>query len=435
MPAKRYTAEDLENRRVVSNKLSEAEEKVIWDAMMRSKIQVILRFPFFGSLALHLTYKMDYTTPTAATDGNTFYFNPRFMKAHSESERSWIIVHEIMHAALKHIWRRGNRDQKKWNYACDYAIHSIMQQYVKYAADQAMNRASKGDPRQVLTMPKNCLYDEKYDNLAAEQIYDLLPKDYDKKNNNGDNGNGQGNSPFDDHSRWDSNEAQKDRQRKEREWDGRIVTAAEIDANKNAGNIPGFLKRLVNKITKPQKNWRALLAEFVETITDDYSWCPPDNRFDENDFDGIMMPGFNDTSEMVKDIVFEIDTSGSIGDKELQVAYSELVGAIDQFRGKLTGKVGFFDHEAYGLHDFEDVDDILKLKPEGGGGTSFEAPMEKTLEAAKNSEIAGLIILTDGYAPWPDKNMMKDIPVLWIINNEDVTPPWGIVARIEVNND
>ena len=30
MPAKRYTAEDLEKRRVVSNKLSETEEKLIW---------------------------------------------------------------------------------------------------------------------------------------------------------------------------------------------------------------------------------------------------------------------------------------------------------------------------------------------------------------------------------------------------------------------
>jgi len=24
-----------------------------------------------------------------------------------------------------------------------------------------------------------------------------------------------------------------------------------------------------------------------------------------------------------------------------------------------------------------------------------------------------------------------DIPVLWILDNENMTPPWGIVARIE----
>ena len=41
-----------------------------------------------------------------------------------------------------------------------------------------------------------------------------------------------------------------------------------------------------------------------------------------------------------------------------------------------------------------------------------------------------IVILTDGYAPFPPERMAMDIPVLWLINNEDVTPPWGKVARI-----
>ena len=41
-----------------------------------------------------------------------------------------------------------------------------------------------------------------------------------------------------------------------------------------------------------------------------------------------------------------------------------------------------------------------------------------------------IIILTDGYCPWPDEKDTLGIPVLWIINNEDMTPPYGKVARI-----
>lgn len=45
---------------------------------------------------------------------------------------------------------------------------------------------------------------------------------------------------------------------------------------------------------------------------------------------------------------------------------------------------------------------------------------------------ASIIILTDGYAPFPQEKLSINIPVLWLINNNDVDPPWGKVARITV---
>ena len=41
-------------------------------------------------------------------------------------------------------------------------------------------------------------------------------------------------------------------------------------------------------------------------------------------------------------------------------------------------------------------------------------------------------ILTDGYAPFPDEALSDGIPVLWLLNNEKVNPPWGKVARIKI---
>lgn len=43
---------------------------------------------------------------------------------------------------------------------------------------------------------------------------------------------------------------------------------------------------------------------------------------------------------------------------------------------------------------------------------------------------ASIVILTDGYAPYPEEAESMDIPVLWIITNKDVTPPWGRIGRI-----
>ena len=46
-----------------------------------------------------------------------------------------------------------------------------------------------------------------------------------------------------------------------------------------------------------------------------------------------------------------------------------------------------------------------------------------------------IVILTDGYAPFPDESEAMGIPVLWIINNNDIKPPWGRVARIRVDEN
>jgi predicted metal-dependent peptidase len=433
-----YTAEQLDRTQVKISPMSSDEEQRVADDMMRSRIQIMLNFPFFGSLIMHLGYEVDYTCKTAATDGQSMFYNPYFMDSMSEQERNWIIIHEVMHPALKHLWRRGTREARLWNEACDYAIHSII-----------MNiKDSNGSrQREVLTMPKGCLYNKEFDDKSAEEIYCILQENKQKQNSNGkskgnsgqqsqsqNNGSGSGDSQttLDDHSRWETAEAQSDAQRKQREWDGRLVTAAELAASRSKGNLPAFLKRMVDKITKPQKDWRTLLAEFVEMTNDDYSFCPPDNRFDADDFGGIMLPGFTDQTEVVKNVIFWVDTSGSIGNKELSLAYSEICGAIDQFRGKLSGKIGFFDAEAYPPTDFESVTDVIAAKPLGGGGTDLVPALKYTRDKLDGDDVAGIIVLTDGYLDFPKESLLNGKPILWLINHEDesIKPPYGIVARL-----
>lgn len=403
--------------------MSEDGELEIRNALIKARVQMLIAFPFFGILAMQLKFEVTYELPTAATDGVKFYYNPYFIKGLTEEEQNWIVVHEVMHPALKHLWRRGNRDPEKWNFACDYAIHSIMHQFTK--------GNDKSEHRSKLKMPPVGLYDPKYDNMSADEIFDLLPEDYKNPKNGkgkGEQGSGQ-QTTLDDHSMWDKAETQEKGQQKAQDWEGRLVEAAQAAESKRAGSVPGYMKRLLGKIVAPQKDWRVLLNEFVQPETDDYSFNPPDRRFQDNDF---FLPDFNDQIQVVKKILFYIDTSGSIGDKELCASYSEIVGACNQFSGKLSGWIAFFDHIAYGLHSFEDTTEILKIKPEGGGGTSFHAPFEYINEHCKDDDIAGIIILTDGYADFPKESIANNVPVLWLINNEDVKPPWGLYTTIKI---
>ena len=450
MPAKkRITEEDVEKKQVVVNKMSESEETRVMDDLCRSRCQITIYYPFFGVLTLALVPTIDYTISTAATDGNNFYFNPYFIDALTEPERNWIVIHEVMHPALKHLWRRNNRDMKKWNYACDYAIHSIIMQMIN---DSSMTNNRKAE---ILEMPKNCLYDKKYDDMSAEQIYDALPEDYQNSakfgngqgdnqqgngkgngqqkgngNGNGDGQNGQNNNgPLDDHSKWEKGDTQSNKENKERNWDGKLVSAAIAAASKSQGTLPAFLQRLVNSITKPQKDWRQLLAEFVEHEICDYSWQIPDNRYDPDDWDQMLFPSYSEEQDVVKDIVFWIDTSGSVSDKELQAAYSELVGACEQVH--LKGKVGFFDANIIEPKEFESPEDILKIKAAGGGGTDVTPAFEYMVNQMDRSKINGCVVISDLYLNFPDENVLDGIPVLWLSTSEQKAP-YGMNAKLEV---
>lgn len=395
-----------------------SEERAIHERLVRARIQIIMNFNFFGILALNLDLQKDYTIPTAATDGKRYYYNPYFIKTLSEPELNWVTIHEVMHPALQHLWRRGSKQPKLWNAACDYAIHSLMNEYLD----------SDNSCRNTLKMPEGCLYDSKYNGKSAEEIYDILMQQQ-NQGGGGQGEGGQGDESFDDHSKWDDPETQENPEQKRAEWEGNMVGAAKAAESKMAGNLPGFMKRLLGKLFKPQKDYRQILAEFVEYVNDDYGFSPPDRRYSDYDF---FMPALTDQTACVKNIICYVDTSGSIGDRELTVAYSEIVGAVEQFQGKLSGKLGFFDHIAYGLTDFDDVESVLAIKPEGGGGTNFHAPFEYITENIEEEEVAGIIIITDGYCDFPDEKIANGKPVLWLIVNEEVTPPWGIHGVLKV---
>lgn len=439
MSQKHWTNDELKNKVVAVQPMSAAEEAIIHRMLIKSRVQIMFNYPFFGYLVMHLQLTPDYTIDTAATDSKMFYYNPYFIKALSEPERTWIIIHEVMHAALKHIWRCGSRIPEKWNYACDYAIHSIMQSFLDTC--DSVRRAS-------LRMPKNCLYSSKYNNMSAEQIYAALPENYketatygnggdsnnNSSNNSSDSSNSSGKTPLDDHSRWYSKDQKTDATINQRTWDSRVVAAANIAAQKAQGNVPAFFKRLVDKITRSCLDWRLILHNFINYEVNDFSFTKCDNRYVEEEWGDIKMPSFCDEQEVVKDVLFYIDTSGSIGDRELTIAYSEIIGAMEQFKEKLSGKLGFFESVAYEPVPFESVDDILKIVPKGCGGTSFHAIFEYINEHLDNEEIAAIIILTDGYADWPPESMANGIPVLWLINNSDQIPKWGMHAVIDLSD-
>ena len=64
-----------------------------------------------------------------------------------------------------------------------------------------------------------------------------------------------------------------------------------------------FAERLLKELKKPQTDWRTVLNDFVQQEIVDYSFTPPDRRFDESPF---FLPDFNVKDDLVEDILFMI---------------------------------------------------------------------------------------------------------------------------------
>ena len=232
---------------------------------------------------------------------------------------------------------------------------------------------------------------------------------------------------LDDHSFWEGD----DEDGSERDcWTDRLVTSAEIFRSMGStsrGTMPRAAERIIEELKNPKLDWRTILNDFVQEEICDYSFAPPDKRMEDSPF---FLPDFNEKDESAKNLLFMIDTSGSMSDDAITECYSEIYGAIQQFNGKLQGKLGFFDAVVVEPTPFEDEEEFKIIRPKGGGGTSFHVIFDYVKEQMQDEPPVSIIILTDGYAPFPNIEDTQDIPVLWIINNNDVKPPWGKVARL-----
>lgn len=125
------------------------------EAFTTARNRIINEHRFFAALMMAMKWIEDPTCKTAWTDGKRVGWNPAYVARLTFKQVIGLIIHEIMHPVMKHHTRRGNRDPRLWNMACDYVINILIIQYG-------------------FELPPGILYDLKYKGLTAEEVYNLL---------------------------------------------------------------------------------------------------------------------------------------------------------------------------------------------------------------------------------------------------------------------
>lgn len=435
--------------------LSESKIKGCIKRLLLSRMRILYNHGFYGLLLMHMIYAVSEEIETACTDGVRITFGIDFLDSLSDSELDFVMMHEILHVVLQHCFRGDVEDPEAYNIAADIVVNSNIM------LENGMKASSITLSKYGIAMHVAPDGKEGHE-YTAEQVYAMLPKNLNKKGNNKspgsavgrakkENKKGNNKSPgsadgrakkeiakdkhqpvwvWDDHSQWGKYE-EDDTLRDV--WVKRFEDAAEAieirDPSNTRGLLPAFAERILKELKKTQTDWRTILNDFIQEEVVDYSFAPPDRRFDDSPF---FLPDFNGKEDRVEDILFMIDTSGSMSDDMIAAAYSEVKGAIDQFNGKLKGWLGFFDAAIIKPQPFSDENEFKIIKPAGGGGTDFQIIFEYVFHHMSDKLPASIIILSDGYAPFPLEKLAGGIPVLWLLNNEEVNPPWGKVARIIV---
>ncbi|WP_157369564.1 vWA domain-containing protein [Zavarzinella formosa] len=364
---------------------------------------------FFATLALRLTPSVDWDAGTMATDGRTLTYSPAFVLGLSPDELLGVLVHEVMHNALGHHCRRGGRHAVRWNIACDLAINPLLVQN-GYALPACRLMPGEGHYAGLLA------------GKSAEEYYAALTEEPADGGEAADDSAGKADPGGCGRVVEPAKSSPADVRRQTAEWQVAVSQAEQTARLK--GDLSAGFARVVQEVLQPAADWREVLREFVSaTARNDYSWSRPNRRHIAR---GLYLPGL--CSEELGEIVIAIDTSGSVGDRELAVFAAETTGLLSAF--SCVAVILFHDTEVRHVQRWESSDGEPRLEPTGGGGTSHAC----VFEWIKSNDVrpACVVCLTDLDTTFPMPS--PDMPVLWaMIGGNPAVPPFGRRVSVSVN--
>lgn len=353
-------------------------------------------------------FTRDPAYPIAATDGANLILNPDGFFKLDLAERVFVCAHEILHCIFDHcgmIHRYNSQgkitypDGKKLEYN-----HELMNIATDLVINDTLIESRVGK------FPKGGLHDKSIA-TTNDAALDVFRKIYKKPPPPG--------KGFDQHLKPGTSQgkdpASAQQQRSPQKWANAVAAAAQ--AAKAMGKLPAALERVLSEALEPQVDWRERIQSMMarRVGSSRYDWRKPDRRLISRDIYSPGRSGFGAGT-----IVVAADTSGSIGEKELNMFFAEMAGILDDTRAKQL--VIMWCDAAINRVDFaEEAGDLNTIRCKGavgGGGTSFIPVFDEI--AKLELEPDALVYLTDGYGSFPAHS--PSFPVIW----GNISPPGSV---------
>lgn len=377
-------------------------------ALDKAKVMLMRKpaWAFFTAVCFSLKQKIDFSIPTAATDGLSIYYNPAFFlslpTSSNNNQQLGVVVHETLHVAYLHMLRATGLNMDVFNQAADHVINL---QIIKAG----------------FHLPDWVLKDERFEGMSTEQVYKILMRE--KKENPGD---GQPNPMGGDLLPSPKGETPESVKKKVEQ----ILVQAGIRARQEKappGSIPGDLQIAIDKLTNPKLPWQRILQRYVKAqAKEDYSWRRPNRRY----FPEHILPSMY--SERLIDLAIAVDTSGSVADHEFSHMVGEIASIFKMMKPERMTLLQF-DIRLHTETRIKSIRELLACQFTGRGGTMVEPIMDW----AEKHKPQVMLVFTDGGFHNPvGYTQQTQQRTLWLIhNNSNYTAPFGKTVHYEIGYD
>lgn len=380
----------------------------------RAKTQLIIHHTFFATILLRKELVLTQEIPTACINASgQIKVNPDFIEPLTVDQVVFLLAHECMHWIMDTFGRMGDRGLRDWNIATDAVNNELL-------IDSNVGQFIEGGVR----WPNA-------HNMTAEEVYEAWMK---KKKQDGSQspGGGSGAGEGGDEDGGGIGGIGSDLDPK---VDGRAMTAGEAKAlsaqvkvevaaaaahAKMAGSMPGSLGRYIDKLLTVTVPWHQRLERYMtERVRSGYSWCRPNRRFIGR---GLYLPSVESTG--MGEIPIIVDTSGSVSLRELTLFASHVSNIVETCQPEAV-HVLYLDSSVSRVDTFTPEMMPLKFDPAGGGGTDMRIGVAYAEKHYPDAPC--MIMLTDGYTPWPERT---SIPLIVVTTGAE--SPVGECIKIEV---
>ena len=362
--------------------------KIIEKRIAQVKAKLLIEQPYFGTVASMQKPKLNEDIQIFASTPEHFEYNDDYLEYISDEELGFLLTNSAMHQALGYNQRKEGRLDWMWTLAQDYAINSLL--------------VNNG-----LEMPSGVNYDDAFDGMSAEAIYNILELD----------------AESDKHTPKDTNHIKTEKMQQTHEYDEDPIDSMHeqaIEKIKQQGDLPLGIDLLVPKIFEGKISWRDELYTVIEnSFKFDYRLSPPNKRYLA---DGIALPSLS--GEIMR-LVVAVDSSASVDEVMLGEFLGEIESIMNSFENYeidlLIADVKV--HEHYVLYPGDELEYTLK----GGGGTRFDTTFEYINDTINTPKL--MLYFTDGFGTFGEFEPEYDL--VWVLGkngNENI--PFGRVIAL-----
>ncbi len=403
------------------------EEKIA-----KAKAKLMLEHPYIGSVATVLQMNPDGNALTFGSDGTKLTYNEEYIERAPLDEIEFALANGAMHALLKHHERIEQRVGRIWQAATDLAVNSML---------------VKND----FTLPPYAYYDERFENMYAEEIYDILkdemiynqtldeseaptPDDVPQQEGDGESKEQQTQTQNDTPTEPPQRPEQAAEMPQPLSAEEETLTDEALSALqeelaeyfeqifqkfKRQGELPQGLEFVVPAYFSHKIHWRELLYRYIaEFAKSTYSFMPPNPKYL---YRGICLPSLS--SDLLR-IVIAVDTSGSVDEELLGTFLGEVDGIMQSYGNYeidlITADAKVQSHKVFLPGE------ALEYSVKGGGGTDFRPVFEHIEREVSYPTL--LLYFTDGMGTFPDEAPGYD--VMWVMP-EAKEVPFGEVLTLD----